>query len=263
MSIDRKKFLKIVGIGAAGLTLRPPKDVFAGIKKSKISSKAHSRWAMVIDLAKCDQETGCTKCTEACHLDHNVPDFDNPKDELKWIWKEEFHNVFHGQGNKLLEDIQKKEHLHGHSGHGPALVLCNHCEEPACTKVCPTGSTWKRDDGIVMMDWHRCIGCRYCMVGCPYGARSFNWRDPRPKIEQLNNNFPTRMIGVVEKCTFCEEKDLTGGELPSCVEACPVDALVFGDLEDPDSKIRELLKNNFTIRRKPELGTQPQIYYIV
>jgi len=113
-----------------------------------------------------------------------------------------------------------------------------------------------------MMDWHRCIGCRYCMAACPYGSRSFNWLDPRPHIPRIDPDYPTRTKGVVEKCTFCEER-LARGQAPACVEACEEKALVFGDLEDPGSAVRELLRTNFAIRRKAELGTAPEIYYIV
>jgi molybdopterin-containing oxidoreductase family iron-sulfur binding subunit len=144
----------------------------------------------------------------------------------------------------------------------PFLVFCNHCDNPPCVRVCPTRATWKREDGIVMMDWHRCIGCRYCMAACPYGSRSFNWLDPRPHIPRIDPDYPTRTKGVVEKCTFCEER-LARGQAPACVEACEEKALVFGDLEDPGSAVRELLRTNFAIRRKAELGTAPEIYYIV
>ena len=113
-----------------------------------------------------------------------------------------------------------------------------------------------------MMDWHRCIGCRYCMAACPYGARSFNWVNPRPHIKTLNPDFPTRTKGVVEKCTFCSER-LVKGQMPACVEACPEKALVFGDVNDPKSEIRQLLAGNYTLRRRPELGTGPNIYYLV
>lgn len=191
---------------------------------------------------------------DACHTYHNVPDFGNPKDEIKWIWKESFHGAFHEQEHKYLDEK---------ISHGPAPVLCNHCDKPPCVKVCPTQATWKRQkDGIVMMDWHRCIGCRYCVVACPYGSRSFNWRDPRPAVKEVKADFPTRMRGVVEKCTFCAER-LEVGRMPYCVDACKAKALIFGDLEDPDSEIREVLHSNFTIRRKPGLGTQPEVYYIV
>jgi molybdopterin-containing oxidoreductase family iron-sulfur binding subunit len=183
-----------------------------------------------------------------------VPDFEDPKDEIKWIWSEEFEKAFPSQEG---EYVAERHH------HQPVLVLCNHCDNPPCTRVCPTQATWKREsDGIVMMDWHRCIGCRYCVVACPYGSRSFNWRDPRPAIADAHAEFPTRMRGVVEKCTFCEER-LARGRLPACVEACEHGEMVFGDLEDPNSEVRRLLREHFTLRRKTNLGTQPEIYYIV
>jgi molybdopterin-containing oxidoreductase family iron-sulfur binding subunit len=112
-----------------------------------------------------------------------------------------------------------------------------------------------------MMDFHRCIGCRFCMVACPYGSRSFNFRDPRPFIEDINKEFPTRMKGVVEKCNFCAER-LAVGKMPACVEASN-GAIIFGDLKDPHSEVRKVLHNNFTIRRKQNLGTEPCVYYIV
>jgi len=142
-------------------------------------------------------------------------------------------------------------------------VLCNHCENPPCVRACPTQATFKREDGIVMMDFHRCIGCRFCMAACPFGARSFNFRDPRPfiKPEEYVTEFPTRMKGVVEKCNFCNER-LAVGLQPACVEASN-GAIVFGDLNNPESEVRALLKENYTIRRKQELGTEPAVYYIV
>jgi Fe-S-cluster-containing dehydrogenase component len=126
-----------------------------------------------------------------------------------------------------------------------------------------TKATFKRADGITMMDFHRCIGCRYCMAGCPYGARSFNWKDPRNFIKtELNMTFPTRERGVVEKCNFCDER-LGIGKIPACVEACKDGCLYFGDLQDPNSEVRKILASHFTIRRKPELGTDPSVYYII
>jgi molybdopterin-containing oxidoreductase family iron-sulfur binding subunit len=113
-----------------------------------------------------------------------------------------------------------------------------------------------------MMDWHRCIGCRYCIVACPYGSRSFNFKDPRPGIDDIDPAYPTRMRGVVEKCTFCDER-LARGLEPACVEVCENDEIVFGDLNDPESKVRRLLSEQMTIRRKPGLGTEPEVFYIV
>ena len=117
-----------------------------------------------------------------------------------------------------------------------------------------------------MMDWHRCIGCRYCIAACPYGSRSFNYTEPKKyftdKGAKLNPEFPARTRGVVEKCTFCEER-LARGQWPACVESCSHKALKFGDLDNPDDPIRRILEKEFTIRRKPGLGTQPEVYYIL
>jgi len=208
---------------------------------------------MVIDARKCLKDEGCTDCIAACDKAHNVPHFTERAHEVKWIWKEPFDRAFPDQGSRYTEEAFRDK---------PVLVFCNHCENPPCVRVCPTKATWKRADGIVMMDWHRCIGCRYCVAGCPYGSRSFNWVNPRPYIKPLNPDFPTRTKGVVEKCNFCEER-LAVGKLPACVEACREKALVFGNLEDPKSEARQLLRTRFTIRRKPELGTDPRIYYLV
>lgn len=113
------------------------------------------------------------------------------------------------------------------------------------------------------MDFHRCIGCRFCMAACPYGARSFNWQDPRPFIKAYNKDFPTRMRGVVEKCNFCGER-LALGQEPACVEACKgTGAMVFGDLNDPESEISKVLDKEYTIQRKPSAGTVPSVFYIV
>ena len=130
-------------------------------------------------------------------------------------------------------------------------------------RVCPTQATYKMEDGIVAMDYHRCIGCRFCMAGCPFGARSFNFKDPRKFLADPvpNPTFPTRMIGVVEKCTFCAER-LAVGQLPACVEASG-GKILFGDLEDPNSTVRQALSANYSIRRKPNLGTQPGVYYLI
>jgi molybdopterin-containing oxidoreductase family iron-sulfur binding subunit len=210
---------------------------------------------MVVDLTACAGHPDCAEvCIAACHRVHNVPDIGSPKEEVKWIWQEPYRNALpddaHEHGPERLKGAR-------------ALVFCNHCENPPCTRVCPTGATYRRDqDGIVVMDWHRCIGCRYCVAACPYGSRSFNWRDPRPFIAKVDPDFPTRTRGVVEKCTFCDER-LARGQEPACVEACPHGAMVFGDLEDAGGKLREILRTRHTIRRRPALGTEPQVYYVV
>jgi molybdopterin-containing oxidoreductase family iron-sulfur binding subunit len=255
MIISRKRFLQVTGVSllvAAGEKLM---GAFSGVVPSEAPAPALTarRWAMVVDLPKCYRKEGCIKCIEACHAAHNVPKFIDHALEVKWIWKDSFENVFPSQENHYLAATFKDK---------PALAFCNHCDNPPCVRVCPTQATWKREDGIVMMDWHRCIGCRYCMAACPYGSRSFNWTNPRSNIAKLDPDFPTRTKGVVEKCTFCEER-LGKGKLPACVEACPEKAMAFGDLDDSHSQVRELLGSRYSIRRKPELGTQPEIFYLV
>jgi Fe-S-cluster-containing dehydrogenase component len=261
MDGSRRGFLKFAGLtalgaaGAAGtLRARPPSESEPVHRDAPTPGTV--RWAMVIDLRKFASDNfALERCIKACHEAHNVPDFgDDTKNEIKWLWAEDFETAFHSQEfHYLRQDLQDK----------PTLLLCNHCDNPPCTRVCPTQATWKREqDGIVMMDWHRCIGCRYCIVACPYGSRSFNWTDPRPFIKDAHPEFPTRMRGVVEKCTFCEER-LARGREPACVEACANGEIVFGDLNDPESEVRRLLTEHLAIRRKPGLGTQPEVYYIV
>ncbi|MBI5533823.1 MAG: 4Fe-4S dicluster domain-containing protein [Deltaproteobacteria bacterium] len=254
MGDDRRRFLKVAGVtllavGGAPVLTTLAQDKSSGHGNATAGAK---RFAMVIDLKRCEQEQGCTLCSEACHREHNVPDFGNPKDEVKWIWKETYEHAFPSEEYSYAPERVA----------GPMPVMCNHCDHPPCVRVCPTKATWKRDDGIVMMDWHRCIGCRYCMVACPYSSRSFNWRNPRPFIKQLNADFPTRTKGVVEKCTMCEER-LSDGLAPACVAACKAKAMTFGNLADPNSEVRKLLRDGYALRRNPGLGTLPQIYYLV
>lgn len=254
MGEDRRNFLKLAGLTAlcvAGSESLPRLDGTA--EASASPAPKGIRRAMVIDLRKCLETKDCTACTEACHRVHNVPTMSDPKHAVKWIWQERFHDVFPDENSPYVDEALTA---------GPALVFCNHCDNPPCARVCPTGATWKRSDGVVMMDWHRCIGCRYCMAACPYGSRSFNWEDPRPHLKVLNRDFPTRTKGVVEKCTFCDER-LDRGEEPACVAACKEKAMTFGDLNDPDSEVRRLLRSRFGLRRKPGLGTQPEVYYLV
>jgi len=252
--VTRRDFIKVAGVSLAGLLVRPVANLFAFEELPESSPLTARRWGLAIDLRKCIEEKNCTKCIDACHLVHNVPHFENPKDEIKWIWKEGFEGAFAEQDHPFLEEKLKEAH---------PLVMCNQCDNPPCVRVCPTGATWRREsDGIVQMDWHRCIGCRYCMAACPYGSRSFNWREPRSHIRKITPDFPTRTRGVVEKCNFCEERLAKGLPL-TCVEACTAKAMMFGDMEDAGSEIRKLLAERYSIRRKPSLGAQPSIYYLV
>jgi Fe-S-cluster-containing dehydrogenase component len=259
MKSSRRRFLKIAGISALGLGVKPVLDVMASsgetAKPETIKGEnalSARRWGMVIDTRKLKSEEDLRPMIEVCNKIHNVPKFDNPRHEIMWIWGEEFKHVFPMQEQDFLDDRLK---------HMSFLTLCNHCEQPPCVRVCPTKATFKREDGIVMMDFHRCIGCRFCMAACPFGSRSFNFRDPRPFIKETNPDFPTRTKGVVEKCNFCAER-LAVGKIPACVEVSK-GALIFGDLDDPESEVRKVLRDNYTIRRKPALGTGPSVFYIV
>lgn len=240
-----------------GLAAKPALDVLSRLKLVEASPTAITlvgkRWAMVVNLKACTAKDGCRDCIDACHRIHNVPDFGNVKDEIKWIWTAPYEKVFPEHEPEFIEEGLKGS---------PVILLCNQCNNPPCVKYCPTKATWKREDGIIMMDYHRCIGCRYCMAGCPYGSRSFNWKNPRPFIKEVNPDFPTRTRGVVEKCNFCEER-LAEGLPPACVEACTEKALVFGDLEAPDSEVREILQSQKFMQRLPELGTKPNVYYVI
>jgi len=215
------------------------------------------RLGMVVDLRKFREHPELLdKIVQACHHEHNVPNFPNKKDVVKWIWPTGFENAFPEHSNYHLDEESEANKV---------PVFCNHCDEPPCVKACPTRATFKNKDGIVAMDYHRCIGCRFCMAACPYGMRSFNWRDPRAGLDMnnLNPRFPTRMRGVVEKCNLCAER-VGIGKLPKCAEVCAeTKAMIFGDLNDPKSEIRKVLKENFTIQRKPSAGTHPSVFYIV
>ena len=273
MMKSRRSFLKVAGIAAIGLGAAPAMNFAASdshgtaqaVKDKNEDMLSAHRWGMVIDTNKLNEEV-VEAVMEACHSAHNVPDFNhevdeekfpntrpvNHKQELKWIWDEHFAYAFPDKEDEFL--AEKFAHM-------GFLVTCNHCKKAPCVQACPTQATFKREDGIVLMDYHRCIGCRFCMAACPYGSRSFNFRDPRPFIPETHADFPTRTKGVVEKCNLCAER-LAKGELPHCVEASE-GAITVGDLEDAESEVRALLGEQYSIRRKQSLGTEPSVYYIV
>jgi molybdopterin-containing oxidoreductase family iron-sulfur binding subunit len=266
MSIDRRKFLSLIGSAAfVGLAGKGLYEVIAGEDIQKIVTSSEGvniqknssiRWVMVIDIKKFSEGDNFAKCIEACHKAHNVPYIKNKRHEIKWLWDERFEHAFIEQNNNNLP---------GEILNSSVLLLCNHCNKPPCTNVCPTKATWRRDDGIVMMDWHRCIGCRYCIAACPYSSRSFNYIEPKPLLKKINDNFPARTRGVVEKCTFCSEYIIDGkySKPPECVSACSQGAMYFGNLFDRGSDVYKILSSRYSIRRKPELGTSPEVYYII
>jgi len=252
MGCTRRQFVHcaLTGIGAFAGSW-----VGACSNKDELDHEAPSvRWAMVVDLRKCESHTGCKACVAACHGAHNVPDFgDASRHRIEWIRKASFDGAFPSFANHPVPDRVRTR---------PVVALCNHCDNPPCVRVCPARATWRGADGIVRMDWHRCIGCRYCAVACPYGSRSFNWVDPKSRLTKIDSGFPTRTQGVVEKCTLCADR-LARNQIPMCVEACFHGALVFGNVRDPDSTVSRMLQNHLTIRRKANLGTEPHVFYLV
>ncbi len=274
MSMDRREFLKAAGLSAvAGLGTKGAFDLLMPGDVDASEHEGHSqhghgeeaeagpkiRWGMAIDVLQLKDRSKVDRIKAACDYEHNIPHWGNKKDEIKWIWEESYEHAFPDTHNEFLEDNVREL---------PFLLMCNHCDDPPCARVCPVEATFKRPDGIVAQDYHRCIGCRFCMAACPYGSRSFNWLDPRIPLKEeqaegrkLNPKFPTRMRGVVEKCTFCVEL-LAQGKKPACVTACP-DVMIFGNLADPDSNIRKVLRERVSLRRKLELGTKPSVFYLV
>jgi molybdopterin-containing oxidoreductase family iron-sulfur binding subunit len=230
--MNRREFLRIAGIGMVSTIF--DRVLPCEIKQSK------KRLVLLIDATK---PFAVQPCIDACRKAHNIPEIKDPKHKIQWIWKEKFSNVF-------AEQIDTPKEI-------TIPVLCNHCENPPCVKVCPTRATFKRSNGIVMMDYHRCIGCRFCMAACPYGARSFNWIDPRPFVKDSNPEFPQRSKGVVEKCNLCAER-IDKGLSPACIEPS-AGGIIFGDI----SEMKDVLKYHYVLRRKPELGTSPSVYYLI
>jgi molybdopterin-containing oxidoreductase family iron-sulfur binding subunit len=237
---------------------------------------------MTIDLTKC---TGCGSCMVACKVENNLP-LQGPEEilqdrDISWM---EILSLSEGQDLRG----EKKAHLEEEKGTGRGEIEerrrylprpCMHCDDPPCTKVCPVYATMKDRDGIVSQIYDRCIGCRYCTNNCPYTAKFFVWNDPKlPKgMEKgINPDVTVRPKGVVEKCTFChhrlqriseqaktERRSIRDGEfVPACLEVCPTQAILFGDLDDPSTMVARSAGGPRAFRELEDLGTEPKVFYL-
>jgi len=203
-----------------------------------------TKLAIAVDLHRC---IGCNTCALACKMQNNVPD--------GMLW------------NRVL--TENCSLYDGAEGTYPNLTRtylplnCQHCENPACMKVCPTGATYKDEMGRVEIDYDKCIGCRMCMAACPYNARVFNWNEPTRStgFAYGDARVPERGKGIMEKCTLCKERT-DNGEEPMCVRCCPADARIFGDLDDLDSEISKLRREGNVRVLLEDMGTKPQMFYV-
>jgi len=224
--------------------LKPVPDVHIDPEEAREGIEGR-RFVMVIDLAQCKN---LRKCHDACEKMHYL----SPQKE--WL------KVLKMQDNELSEPYWQP-------------TMCFHCDQPPCVKVCPVDATYKRTDGIVLIDTDRCVGCRFCMVACPYSARSFDWSEPEIPLEIAQMPYSPETScppkkGTVSKCDFCPDK-ARKGELPGCVTACPNGVFYFGD-ENEDAvsngsvtvRLSELLKDRGGYRFMEELGTKPRVYYL-
>jgi molybdopterin-containing oxidoreductase family iron-sulfur binding subunit len=213
-------------------------------------------YGYAFNLSKCK---GYMDCVSACVEENNQDRASNMQYIRIFEMKNGRISLDHADGN-----YQHKVPLAGHFYLG---TQCFQCENPPCVDVCPVGATWKEKDGIIVIDYDWCIGCRYCQAACPYWARRFNWQEPEVPDEELNPDQHylgnrQRKKGVMEKCTFCIQRSRKG-QNPACVEACPTGARVFGNLLDPASDIRYVIENKKVFRLKEELKTEPKFWYFM
>ncbi|MDD2743451.1 MAG: 4Fe-4S dicluster domain-containing protein [Rhodocyclaceae bacterium] len=230
--LGRRNFFK-TSLGVAALSIAPGFLLFdiAHGKAQPVSNKV--RWGMLIDTAQCKE--GCNDCVTACNKENGLPSVASAT-SVQWIRK-----------------IELKEASTGRQVSLP--MMCQHCEHPPCVDVCPTGASFKREDGIVLVDRHRCIGCRYCMMACPYKARSF----VHEPVTDQNPDVP-RGKGCVESCTLCVHR-IDVGLQPACAESCTNKAILFGDLNDPNSEISKKIRAVTSVQVRADLGLNTGVRY--
>jgi len=244
--MDRRKLLKaggiLLGVPACACGL-PALGTESADPQQEWHASNRPKWGMAIDVSKC--EDGCTACLDACREENNLAAPEDPSTDIHFIRKV---SIRRKHAANALET--------------PVPLLCNHCENPPCVQVCPVRASYQRLDGIVLVDPHRCIGCRYCLIACPYNARQFNYKESH--ASPSNPDYPARSHGVSESCTFCAHL-VDQGRTPACVAACEqmgAGALVFGDLNDADSEVSRVVATNQARGLREDLGTRPKVYYI-
>ena len=204
------------------------------------------RYGMVINLKRC---IGCQTCAIACKTANNTPR------DILW-------NTVRTIGGEVLDSPSGE---YPNNSLQPLPISCQHCENPACVKVCPVGATYKDPEtGVVRQDYDKCIGCRMCMAACPYtGVRSFNWEEPKYALDFAagDADAPTHQKHVVEKCTFCYQR-ISKGDAPACMVLCPGRARHWGDLDDPNSEVSKLIREREYKQLLPNEGTRPSVYYL-
>ena len=215
-------------------------------------------YGYAFNISKCQ---GYRNCVDACVQENNL----DRETSAQYI------RIFEMDSGLSVDDVEHGDATFDHevpaAGHFYLGTQCFQCANPPCVEVCPVGATWQEPDGITVVDYDWCIGCRYCMAACPYWARRFNWAEPEVPARELNPNQHylgnrVRKAGVVEKCTFCIQRTRQG-RLPACAEACPTGARVFGNLLDPDSEIRWVIENKRVFRLKEDLETEPRFWYFM
>ena len=235
----RRAFFTQAGAGVALLALAPGVRLvdLAMARTDDKPVSAEQRWGLLIDTTKC--QSGCNECVSACNEEHGLVGHDRPTTDAQWIRKVD------------LKDEQNGREL-------SIPLPCQHCEDPPCVDVCPTGASFRRADGVVLVDKHICIGCRYCMMACPFQARSFIH-------EELTGQktYSPRGKGTVESCTLCVHR-IDEDRQPACVEACAAaghHALVFGDLHAVDSPVSEAMRSTATRELRPDLKLNTSVRY--
>ncbi|WP_300253863.1 sulfate reduction electron transfer complex DsrMKJOP subunit DsrO [Bradyrhizobium sp.] len=234
---DRRTMLRGLG-GAFATLLAPGVTLYAfGANDAQAQASPKVRWALLIDLGKCP--AGCDLCVTACREENGWQGNGRAETDAQWIRKVRLRDARTGQDREVP-------------------VMCQHCDKPACVDVCPTGASFKRPDGIVLVDKHICIGCRFCMMACPYKARSFVHE---PVTDQ--KPWAPRGKGTVEGCTLCVHR-LDAGRPPACVETCAAKgggAMLFGDLNDPGSEIAKAVARHAPAQIRSDLGLEPAVRY--